>query len=278
VRHQARTLSDLQRQALPAAITYVDPQGQDANAPVLAAALKAGTAWIGSRFSSKYLQDLEKQLIMAGLETKLQPAQFVMIRIAICVGLPLLFSIPLHGLPVRMLAQSVALGWVVPRFWLKRKIAERQHKILKALPDTIDLLTVSVEAGLGFDAAASKIGEKVTGPLGDEFRQYLRLVRMGTVRREAMRELGDRSGVSDLHTFATGLIQADQLGVSMSKVLRVQSEEMRRRRRQRAEEKAMKAPIKMLFPLVFFIFPTIFIVLLGPAVIQLISVFADMRK
>jgi len=139
----------------------------------------------------------------------------------------------------------------------------------RALPDALDLLTISVEAGLGFDAAMAKVAEKSDNELSRAFARVNAEVRLGKLRRDALRDMAQRAGVQDISNFIAAVIQADQLGVSLSKVLRVQSEQMRVRRRQRAEELANQAPIKMLFPLVFLIFPSIFIVLLGPAVIQI---------
>lgn len=145
--------------------------------------------------------------------------------------------------------------------------------IQKQLPDALDLLTVSVEAGLGFDAALVHLTEKMKGPLIEEFARVLQEIRIGVPRRDALHAIGTRCKVEDLSIFVSSIVQADQLGVSVSQVLRVQSVSMRDKRRQRAQELAMKAPVKMLLPMVVFIFPTIFIILLGPAVIQMIAIF-----
>jgi tight adherence protein C len=133
------------------------------------------------------------------------------------------------------------------------------------------LLTVSVEAGLGFDAALLKVIDKMPGPLADEFKTVLQEVKVGKIKKDALRDMAERVGMQDLTTFLGSVIQAEQFGVSIGNVLRIQSEQMRQKRRQRAQEKAMKAPVKMLIPMVFFIFPTIFSVLLGPIVIKVIS-------
>ncbi len=159
------------------------------------------------------------------------------------------------------------IGYMFPEFWLGRRIRGRQAIILKSIPDTLDLLTISVRAGLGFDAALAKVVEKLPGPLSDEFRRALAEVRVGKARREALRDIIPRTRVTPLTNFIGAIIQAEQLGVSISKVLQVQSEQLRIERRQRAEEQAAKAPIKMLFPLVGCIFPSLFIVILGPAII-----------
>ena len=154
---------------------------------------------------------------------------------------------------------------------LNRKITARRKSIQSDLPDALDLLTVSVEAGLGFDGALAKLSEKMKGALVEEFSRTLQEMRIGVPRRDAIRAMGQRCSVDDLSLFTAAVVQADQLGVSIGNVLRVQSAAMREKRRQRAQEKAQKAPVKMLIPLVVFIFPAIFVVLLGPAVIRLMS-------
>lgn len=280
-RHQNRSLLDLDQQmgrrAGYSGLIYPAPELQTARTGITKLALERLSGWLRPKLPNQYLQKVERQLVMAGSGAAFQPVHFVVLRLTAAVALPVLFYLLMAGQASALLMGAVAaLGWVGPQFWLKRQITERQHVIQRALPNTVDLLTVSVEAGLGLDAAVARVADKAVGPLGDELRHYLRLVRMGTPRREAMRDLGERSGVPDLKTFATSIIQADQLGVSMGNVLRVQSEEMRRKRKQRAEEAAMKAPIKMLFPLVFCIFPAIFVVLLGPAAIQIVGAFMRM--
>jgi tight adherence protein C len=165
------------------------------------------------------------------------------------------------------------LGRYLPDVWLNNKIKGRQKELRLALPNALDLLTISVEAGLGFDAAIGRLVEKFHNALSDEFAQVLNEIRLGRPRLEALDDMGRRSGVEELHTFIQALIQSEQLGVGIAKVLRIQSEEMRRRRRQRAEEQAAQAPLKMLFPMIGCIFPTLFIVLMGPAVIIIIHTF-----
>jgi tight adherence protein C len=155
--------------------------------------------------------------------------------------------------------------------WLSGKIRRRQDEVIKALPDALDLLTICVEAGLGFDAAMAKVAEKWENELSRAFGRVIHEIRLGKLRREALREMEHNVGVTDVTSFVAAVIQADQLGVSMAKVMRIQSEQMRIKRRQRAEEKAHQAPIKMLFPMVFLIFPSIYIVLLGPAVLVIMK-------
>ena len=157
----------------------------------------------------------------------------------------------------------------MPELWLSRRIKARQKAILLDIPDTLDLLTISVRAGLGFDAALAKVVEKTNGPLTDEFQRALAEMRVGKARQDALRDIVGRTDVPALTNFIGAIIQAETLGVSISKVLQVQSEQLRIERRQRAEELAAKAPIKMLFPLVGCIFPSMFIVILGPAIISI---------
>ncbi|RMD00366.1 type II secretion system F family protein [Clostridium autoethanogenum] len=159
-------------------------------------------------------------------------------------------------------------------FYLSKRIQNRKNKILKDLPYTLDLITVSVEAGLSFDGAIARVISNIRGELCDEFAKSLKEITMGIERKAALKNMSERCDVKELSMFISSLIQADELGVSLSKVLRIESANLREHRRQVSREKAMKAPIKMLFPLIFFIFPTIFIIILGPAVIRMITIFA----
>ena len=161
----------------------------------------------------------------------------------------------------------------MPPLWLRSKVTRRQQAITRALPDALDLLTICVEAGLGFDAAMSKVHEKWDNDLALSFGRVLQEMQIGKTRREALRDVADRMEVPDVSSFVAAIIQADQLGVSIAKVLRIQSDQMRVKRRQRAQEKAQQAPVKMVIPLVLLVFPSIWIVLLGPAGIQLFEVF-----
>jgi tight adherence protein C len=166
---------------------------------------------------------------------------------------------------------GAGLGYMLPEFWLGGKAKKRSFAMVLQLPDALDLLTISVEAGLGFDAALAKVVEKMEGPLVTEFRQALAEIRMGRTRRDALRDVVARADAQPIANFIGAIIQAEQLGVPIAKVLQIQSQQLRIERRQRAEELAAKAPVKMLFPMVGCIFPTIFIVILGPAIITVIS-------
>jgi tight adherence protein C len=166
---------------------------------------------------------------------------------------------------------GLAVGFIAPEFWLGKRIRGRSEAMILQLPDALDLLTISIEAGLGFDAALAKVVEKMEGPLVDEFRQALAEVRMGRTRRDALRDVAKRAEAQPVANFIGAIVQAEQLGVPMAKVLQIQSQQLRIERRQRAEEAAAKAPVKMLFPMVGCIFPTIFIVILGPAIITVMG-------
>ncbi len=165
-------------------------------------------------------------------------------------------------------------GYYAVDLWLYQKAHDRMKQIQLALADSIDLLTISVEAGLGFDAALSHVAKNTDGPLAEEFRRVLQEMQIGMARSDALRTLGERTKVAELRGFTTAMVQADAFGIPVGKVLRVQSQELRTKRRQLAEEKAQKVPVKILFPLIFFILPTLFLVVMGPAVIGMMGSFS----
>jgi tight adherence protein C len=167
------------------------------------------------------------------------------------------------------------LGVFLPYLWLRRSVRRRQTAISRGLPDAFDLITTCVEAGLGIDSAFQKVCEKLKGPVAAEFAEMLREVAMGKARRDALRDMGERTGVVDLQAFANVVIQTEELGTSLGTTLRIQAADMRRRRRQRAEEEARRAPAKMVFPLVFFTLPSLFIVILGPVALELYKAFGQ---
>src|SRR6476469_1592948 len=229
--------------------------------------------------SSSFQERTEKRLALAGNPGNLRVADWLGIKAVGAVGGAVLFLLlfgvlGVLGLPpvLRILMGVIGLmfGYTIPEFWLGGRVKKRQHAILLQIPDALDLLTISVRAGLGFDGALGKVVEKLEGPLTEEFRRALAEIRVGKPRRDALRDIIPRTEVPALTNFVGAIIQAEQLGVSISKVLQVQSEQLRIERRQRAEEQAAKAPIKMLFPLVGCIFPSLFIVILGPAIILII--------
>lgn len=227
---------------------------------------------VGRLTPARSYDAIRRKLILAGNPNGMVPSDFLGMQ-----GLSLLvmglFGLVLFvmlrqtsGKAILVVGVFLVIGFVYPRAWLDRKVRSRQRLLKEQLPDSLDLLTIMVEAGLGFDAALARLVEKAQNELSQEFALVLSEIRLGKSRREALKQLGDRTNVEDVGTFVTSLIQADQLGVSISRVLRVQSAQMRVKRRQRAEEAAHKAPIKMLFPLAFLIFPSMFIIILGPAV------------
>jgi tight adherence protein C len=163
------------------------------------------------------------------------------------------------------------VGFMFPDLWLTSRVNRRQKGVFRAMPDALDLLTICVEAGLGFDAAMAKVQEKWDNELALEFGRVIQEIRLGKLRRDALRDMAERAGVAELTSFVAAVIQSEQLGVSLAKVLRIQSDQMRVRRRQMAEEEAHKAPIKMIFPIALLIFPSILIVLLGPAAMLLMT-------
>ena len=235
---------------------------------------------ISARMPANQQQALQDKINLAGHPFNMTVGSYLTLQI---LGL-LLFTAVGYGVGVALGLQGglllavplggAALGYLVPSMWLDRKVKARKKEILLALPNALDLLTISVEAGLGFDAAVARVCEKYKNALALEFAQVLNEVRLGRPRLEALDDMGKRNKVDELNNFVQAIIQSEQLGVGIANVLRIQSEEMRRRRRQRAEEQGQKAPLKMLFPMVGCIFPTLFIVLLGPAVIKVINQFS----
>jgi tight adherence protein C len=220
------------------------------------------------------LERTTRQLELAGNPKNMSAATFWMIRGATTFFLALLIFMMMTRNNAEMsrrllyMLGGAALGFYLPAMFLRSMIDRRKQAIIKKLPDALDLMTICVDAGLTFNAAMQKVSEKWTDPLSDEFGRVIYEMQLGKSRRQALKDMSDRTDVPDVTSFIAAVLQAEQLGVGIGKVLRIQSEQMRVRRRQRAEERAQQAPVKMTFPLVFLIFPSIFIVLLGPAGIQ----------
>jgi tight adherence protein C len=217
------------------------------------------------------------RLLSAGLGRRISPVAFLAGKLfGAIIGLVfgLVIFAPSKGVAmgIAMGAALAAVGFIGPDFVLNKKIRSRQERMSADLPDALDLLAVSVEAGLGFDAAVVKITEQVEGPLGEEFSLTLNEMRIGESRQDALKKLSERTGVPEIGAFSRAIIQADQFGISLGRILRVQAVDTRNRRQIAAEEKAMKAPVKMLFPTVIFIFPSMFIVILGPAFLNLTKI------
>ncbi|HEU0303338.1 MAG TPA: type II secretion system F family protein [Gaiellaceae bacterium] len=223
------------------------------------------------------VEAVQLRLLSAGVGRRVSPMAFLATKGFAAVG-GLLFGLVLIGasrgpaMGIAMGAAFGALGFIAPDFVLSKKIRNRQERISTDLPDALDLLAVSVEAGLGFDAAVAKITEQVEGPLGEEFALTLNEMRIGESRQDALKKLAERTSIPEIGAFSRAIIQADQFGISLGRILRVQAVDTRHRRQIAAEEKAMKAPVKMLFPTVIFIFPSMFIVILGPAFLNLTKV------
>jgi tight adherence protein C len=220
------------------------------------------------------------KLIMAGSPFGWDPDRVLVAKVA-CLSGGVLLGLLFLGLfsfawPLRVLGFLAIglLGYWLPNIVLTNSVQRRQSEIRSALADSIDLLTICVEAGLGFDAALAHVSKNTDGPLADEFYRTLQEVQLGRSRNEAMRNLAARSNVPELRAFVLAMVQADVFGVSVANVLRIQAKDMRVKRRQLAEERAMKVPIKVLFPVLFCIFPALFVVILGPAIMRIAEVFA----
>jgi tight adherence protein C len=223
------------------------------------------------------LEQVQQKLLAAGLST-VSPSSYLAAKGALAAGgglfgLVILFATR-SGTGLMMAAGLAALGYIAPGYVVGSRLRKRREAVQSDLPDALDLLAVSVEAGLGFDAAISKLIENMEGPLIDEFGLALSEMRVGEARPDALKKLSARVDTPELSAFVRAIIQADQLGISLGRILRVQAVDSRLKRQAAAEERAMKAPIKMLFPTVIFIFPAMFIVVLGPALISLSKVFS----
>ena len=236
---------------------------------------------IARRFSgSDAPERIRKRLDVAG-----NPAGWTVERVQAgkVIGAIALFLISLAltavtgtSLTVRivLVAGATAVGWLGPNLFLYQKVYDRSKRMQRELPDAIDLMTISVESGLAFDAAVQQVARNTEGPLADEFSRVLREMQIGQGRAAALRGLADRTEVDDVKSFVTAMIQADSFGIPIANVLRIQSSEIRTKRRQRAEEQAQKVPVKITVPLIFCILPTLFIAVMGPAVIHIIDSFS----
>lgn len=247
-------------------------------ARVLSPLFQAAVRAFGSLLPKSVLSGVERKLVIAG-EPMTMNGFLTMVLVSttassgfgilILVASGTAFSIKTIGI----VALISLIGLYLPFWIVGSRAKQRQAAIIKKLPDAFDLITTCVEAGLGLDAALSRVAEKVEGPFAQELARALRDIALGKSRRDALKELGERTAVPDLVQFTNAVIQAESMGSSIGAVLRVQADQLRVRRRQRAEEAAYKAPVKMLFPLVLFIFPTLFIVILGPAGITITQSF-----
>jgi tight adherence protein C len=224
------------------------------------------------------VEGVSTRLLAAGLGRTISPTAFLAFKSGLSI-VGIFLGVLFGGAAASaggVLFCSVAfagLGFIAPDFFVSAKARSRKDTIRAELPDALDLMAVSVEAGMGFDGAISKLTEHMEGPLADEFALSLSEIRIGEARSDALKKLADRTGTPELASFVRAIIQADQLGISLGRILRVQATDSRLKRQAAAEEKAMKAPIKMLFPTVLFIFPAMFLVILGPAFLNLSKIF-----
>lgn len=205
--------------------------------------------------------------VMAGKVVGFGAAVAVSLVLALILGLGFLLTLGF------VVLASLA-GYMAPNMYLYQQTYDRSEKLQRALPDAIDLLTISVESGLGFDAACAQVARNTDGPLSEEFARLLQEMQIGRGRSEALRSLSDRTNVPDLRSFVSAMVQADAFGIPVGQVLRVQSSEIRVKRRQWAEEMAQKVPVKILVPLIFCILPCLFIAVLGPAAISMMANFS----
>ncbi len=223
----------------------------------------------------KTIESTTHLLELAGNPRNMRAAEFLTIRAFASIGLGMLaffmmlrFEQPINKRLMFTLG-GLVLGWILPYMLLRSKVDRRKDAIVKKLPDALDLMTICVDAGMTFNGAMQRVDEKWEGPLAEEFGRVIYEMQLGKSRRQALKDMADRMEVADVTSFIAAVLQADQLGVGIGKILRLQSDQMRIKRRQRAEEKAQQAPVKMMFPMVFLIFPSIFMVLLGPAGLQM---------
>ena len=235
---------------------------------------------ISTRFTPQnQLQDITRKLELSGKAGWVDAPMFFALRFvgAVVFGILGITMFALGALKLDLLLEIIislgfiGLGYFFPDLWLRQQIQKRQLEIRKAMPDALDLLTICVEAGLGFDAAMSNVAEKWENELSLSFARAIREIQLGKVRRDALKSMSDRIDLAEMTSFVAAVIQSEQLGVSMAKVLRIQADQMRMRRRQYAEELAHQAPVKMLLPMIGFIFPSIFIVLLTPAALTIMK-------
>jgi tight adherence protein C len=232
---------------------------------------------ISSRFTpQRVLEQTRQKLELAGNLGRMDASTFMVLRFVAAVlfgGLVFLLSLfsKQFSTPIKLLMVLVftVLGYFFPDLWIRSKINSRKKQVRKAMPDALDLLTICVEAGLGFDAAMSKVNEKWDNELSFAFGRVIREIQLGKLRRDALRGMAERLDLPEMTSFVAAVIQSEMLGVSMAKVLRIQSDQMRIKRRQHAEEEAHKAPIKMIFPMGLLIFPSLMIILLTPAGLRL---------
>ena len=275
----ARALEALERSgaADPAMVAEADPSFADRILePMQQRALALGRRITGADKAER----IRRHLDLAGNPRGWTVDRVVSLKVTAAVVIPLLgvAYASLIGVSFRTIlliaVAGLLIGFFAPDVYLYNTAVKRAEEIRKTLADAVDLLTISVEAGLGFDAAVQHVARNTTGPLAEEFARVLREMQLGKGRSEALRSMAERSSVDELHAFTSAMVQADAFGISIGQVLRVQSDEMRLKRRQYAEEKAQKVPVKIMIPLILFILPCLFVVVMGPAVLNAIAAFS----
>jgi tight adherence protein C len=270
VRASLRQLDDYEIESVRES-ELLAPLRERAVSPIL-----TGLTGLGRRFTPQgYINQSKQKLVMAGTGDQESLDRFLAVRVVTVVAAPigmyLAFAYsPIGGTGRLLLTLVVGAALIMgPDSVLDRKVADRQYEIRRKLPDVMDLLVISVEAGLGFEQALDRTVASVPGPLSQEFARMLGEVRAGSTRADAMRAMDLRTNIPEIRSFVLAILQADTFGVSIGRVLRAQADEMRIKRRQLAQERAAKAPVKMLIPMVFCIFPALFVVVLGPAAINI---------
>jgi tight adherence protein C len=252
---------------------------QELSLPVIGRVVRPGfeaAGRVGKRFSpAGTYERIEQDLVYAGNPPGWDTERILAFKFVLpfVTGGAIFFLFQLIDMPgiLQLLAPLLfaGAGWYAPEWIVRSRAQERQKQVQTALPDSLDLMSITVEAGLAFDAALSRVATNLRGPLGEEFYRVVQEIQLGKSRGQALRDLADRSSVPDLRSFVAAMVQADSFGIPIARVLKVQSKEIRIRRRQRAEEQAQKLPVKIVFPVVLTIFPAIFVVLLGPAAISI---------
>ena len=234
---------------------------------------------IGRLMPHQMAQVIARRLEQSGYPYGLTANTFLLIKVGLLLALPgsyggylLLTSRTAPTLvQLAVLAAAFYIGFRAPDWWLKRKVAARQKAINRALPDALDFIVICVEAGLAFEGAIGRVVDRIRGPLAEEFRRTLGEISLGKRRRDALRDMAARTEAADLVSFIAAVVQADQTGISIGDVLRIQADDLRLRRRQRAEREGREAPLKMLLPMIFFIFPATFIAAIGPAALNIMD-------
>ncbi|MBN1193702.1 MAG: type II secretion system F family protein [Coriobacteriia bacterium] len=275
VTRRLRRMSDYEASQAKQVEPLLRPFRERVGAPIAESMHRLGSA-IAPR---GYMESVRRRLTLAGRPGGMDAGRFLAVKFLAAIGVGGLFTAvsiirPLSGVTwFLVVLPLVVLGFFLPDLWLSTRRNDYSAAIRRALPDMLDMLTISVEAGLGFDQAISKIVRNTSGPLAEQFGWMLQEVQAGVSRSEALRHLAQRTEVSELNGFIMAIVQADVFGISVSTVLRTQAAEMRLKRRQFAEEAAQKAPVKLVFPLVLCVLPATLIVILGPAVISFMQIF-----